>query len=282
MSSPSDNADYVAGFLKENDPDLYFSTLLLPGPERPHVQSIYAFGADVARIRQKVSQPPAGEIRLQYWVDLLNGNAHGQTRGNPLASGLTRAMERFDLPSGPFLRLLGARRFDLYDDPMPDLATFEGYAGETCSILFQMASIVLDGGRDAGTADAAGHLGVALCLVRHLRRLPFDSSRGQIFLPLSLFRENGCRETDLFSGRTTPQIVQTCASLRSLAQAHLEKAGKAIAPLPARVRPVFAPLALLKAQLSLLEKSSDRPFAPDADLANWQKIATLFLWAVRN
>ena len=80
-------------------------------------------------------------------------------------------------------RLIQAHRFDLYDDPMPDMATFEGYAGETSSILYQFATLIVNGGNDPGTAEASGHMGVAHLLTDQFFALPLTASRGQIVLP---------------------------------------------------------------------------------------------------
>ena len=92
-------------------------------------------------------------------------------------------------------RLIAARRFDLYDDPMPDIATFEGYAGETVSALYQLARDDPQWRQPVETGDAAGHLGVAHALIGHLRAFGYNASQGRIFLPWSvLCRERGERE----------------------------------------------------------------------------------------
>src|SRR5690606_36885904 len=142
----SDSFTLAAKTLRDSDRDRYLSTLVLPGDKRPAVTALLAFNADISAVRARVSNPAPGEIRLQWWNDTLTGNQHGEVRQNPLADALLDAIERFGLPNGTLLRLLGARRFDLYDDPMPDLETFEGYAGETASTLFQLAAMILNEG----------------------------------------------------------------------------------------------------------------------------------------
>ncbi len=273
---------YIAQYLKQNDPERYFATLVFTSPMRDAIQSLYAFSADVAQIRERVSEPMPGEIRLQYWTDLLSGNDHGQTNQNPLATGLLQTIDQYDLPTGPLRRLIAARRFDLYDDAMTTLSAFEGYAGETNSILYQLATLILNGGNDAGAADAAGHLGVAHALIGHLRSLPITAARGQIFLPWSIFEASNVSEADFLSGRATPEIIGACKEVRNLAGEHLSLANIALKELSAEIRPAFAPIAVLTSQLERLEQFSDIPFAPPPDLANWQKIAQLLWWSVRN
>src|SRR6478735_1400040 len=114
----SADTGYVANFLRDADRDRYYAALLLNEPERAAVQALYAFSADVASIRDRAREPTAGEIRLQWWADALKGVGHGNVRQNPLAAALLDAITRYGLPSGPLLRLVAARRFDLYQDPM--------------------------------------------------------------------------------------------------------------------------------------------------------------------
>src|SRR5690606_19314442 len=150
------------------------------------------------------------------------------------------------LPAGTFQRLLGARRFDLYDDPMPDLETFEGYAGETASTLFQLSAMILNGGRPVEPGDAAGHLGVAQAMIGHLRALGHVSSQGRIMLPWNILEANGVRETDLFQGQDSEGLQAALGQISELASDHLDKAKAAIAGLPANLRPAFAIMALLE------------------------------------
>lgn len=273
---------HIAAFLKQHDSERYFSTLVLPQPADLGIRALFAFAADVALIRERISEPTTGEIRLQYWVDLLTGTEHGHTEQNPLAQSLLSTIDQYDLPTGPLRRLLAARRFDLYDDPMTDMDAFEGYAGETNSILYQMASLIVNGGNDAGTADAAGHMGVAHALIGHMRILAITASRGQIYLPWSVLVANGVQETDFLAGKATSAIINACTQLRDIASEHLILAKAEIKTLSPRVRPVFAHISVLEGQLNRLSDFSKIPFTPPVDFANWQKIAKIVWWSARN
>src|SRR5690606_19206502 len=104
--------------------------------------------AETAAIRDRVSQPLPGEIRLQWWRDVISAGSAEAGAGHPVAEALLRAIERHKLPRQAFLNYLDARIFDLYDDPMPTRGDLEGYCGETAAAIIQLSSIVLD-------ADAA-------------------------------------------------------------------------------------------------------------------------------
>lgn len=278
----SQTYDLAAQTLRDLDKDRYLATLVLPSDRRPAITALYAFNADVAAIRSRVSGPQPGEIRLQWWNDALTGNWHGAVRQNPVADALLSAIEQYGLPVGTLQRLIGARRFDLYDDPMPDLESFEGYAGETASTLFQLAAMILNAGQPVEPGDAAGHLGVAQAMIGHLRAFGYVSAQGRIMLPWALLEANGVRESEIFAGQESEGLHAALSQIAELARSHLEKARKAIAALPAQLRPAFAALVLLESQLVAWETKSGGAFSVPPDEADWRKIARLTWWALRN
>lgn len=275
----SEAPDYVATFLREADRDRYFASLVLPADARPAIQALYAFAADVASIRDRAREPAAGEIRLQWWVDALEAEGHGNVRQNPIAAALLDAVARYRLPAGALVRLVRARRFDLYQDPMPDIRSFEGYAGETVAVLYQLAAMVLNGGAELDTGDAAGHLGVANALVGHLRAFGYNAAQGRIFLPMVVFEANGVTDGDILSGTDSEGIRAALAQLADLAREHLGKARTATAALPRALRPAFAPLAVLPAQLKRVEAAP--PFSAPPDQSDAAKLARLIWWSLR-
>jgi 15-cis-phytoene synthase len=267
-----ESAAAATASLRELDRDRYIGSLALPAPQAPAIRALFAFAAEVAAIREKVREPMPGEIRLQWWKDALEGKGHGDVLSNPVADALLAAIEEFRLPTLPLVRLLEARRFDLYHDPMPDLPTLEGYAGETVSVLHQLAATMLDAGEAANAADAAGHFGVAQMLVGQLRAFGFNAAQSRLFLPLTIFAANGISENEIWSGVTSPGIIAARDQLCDLAAEHVAQAEAAAKGLARTLRPAFAGLALLRPQLALVRTAAD-PFALPPDIADWRKIA---------
>lgn len=273
---------FAAQALRDTDRDRYLATLVLPVEARPHVTALYAFNADIAAIRERVSGPQPGEIRLQWWNDALTGNGHGAVRQNPLADALLTTIERYGLPAGTLQRLIGARRFDLYDDPMPDLETFEGYAGETASTLFQLSAMVLNDGKPVEQGDAAGHLGVAQAMIGHLRAFGYVSAQGRIMLPWSILEANGVREGEIFAGQDSEGLQAALSQISELAAVHLANARQAISTLPATLLPAFAAFSLLDAQLATWQRHGAGAYSAPPDDPDWRKIARLTWWSMRN
>jgi phytoene synthase len=272
----AESAAYATAELKQNDRDRYFATLVLLPKAREAITALYAFNAEIASVRDRAREPAAGEIRLQWWADALAGEGHGSVRANPLADALLSVIAEYALPVPPLSRMIEARRFDLYQDPMPDIATFEGYAGETVSALYQLAAIILNGGKPVETGDAAGHLGVAHALVGHLRAFGYNASQGRIFLPWNVFAVCGVTESEVLSGQGGERLVIALTRLAELAAEHLVKAKAAIAALPRELRPAFAPIALLGPELKRLDLEA--PFVRQSDVPDWRKIAALTGW----
>ncbi len=138
MADPvGQNGDICLATLRGTDRDRYLACLLSPPDKRGALAALYAFNAEIARIRDVVREPLPGEIRLQWWRDLLEGSARGDSTGNPVAAGLLEAIETYRLPRQTLVDMIEARIFDLYDDPLTDRNALEGYAGETASALIQ-------------------------------------------------------------------------------------------------------------------------------------------------
>jgi phytoene synthase len=274
------SAAYAQQYLRDNDRDRYLATLVLPEKAQAAVTALYAFSADLASVRERAREPAAGEIRLQWWADALTGEGHGAVRQNPLADALLDTIGEYRLPAPPLTRMIGARRFDLYQDAMPDVATFEGYAGETVSALYQMAAMILNGGRPVEPGDAAGHLGVAQALVGHLRAFGYNASRGRIFLPWEVFAACGVSEGEVLAGEASEALGVALGRFAEMADGHLMRAETAIAALPRELRAVFAPIAVVRMQRRRLRV--EMPFQRQGDLSDWRKIAALGWWRMRN
>jgi phytoene synthase len=253
------------------DPDRFFASLFAPADKRGHLFALYAFSLEVARVRDSVSDPALGEIRLQWWRDALQGEARGNVRGNPVAAALDDTIVRFRLPRQALVDLVDARAFDLYDDPMPTLDQLEGYAGETSSALVRLASLILNDGADPGAADAAGHAGVAYAVAGLLRAFPWHARRGQVFLPMQVFARHGVSRDAIVHGRGCPGLLAALAELRALARGHLRRAHGLRATVPPAVAPAFLPTALVEPYLRGMERRGYDPFRTVVELPQWRK-----------
>ena len=182
----ADHYAHCEALLREGDRDRWLASMFAPDLARRHLHALYAFSLEVSRVRELVSEPLPGEMRLQWWIDTLEGEARGDVRSHPVADALIDTIVVCRLPRKVLIDLIEARRFDVYDDPMPSLNDLEGYCGETCSVLFALAAQILAGGESVDCAEAAGHAGCAYAITGLLRALPWHLFRNQCYLPVDL------------------------------------------------------------------------------------------------
>ncbi len=71
------NDKYCAALVREADRDRYLATLFAPADRRGALFSLYAFDIEISRIRDVAHEPMPGEIRLQWWREVLEGEARG-------------------------------------------------------------------------------------------------------------------------------------------------------------------------------------------------------------
>lgn len=241
--------------LRELDPERYACCLYLPALMRNDIATLWTFDAEVNRIASLVSEPMPGEIRLQWWRDLIKTN-EGAGQG-PLAQSLLSMVARHELPREALHNYLDARIFDLYQDPMPDNGSFEGYFGETLSVFFQLSALCLKAERSTNLANACGHAGMAIGVMRLLERCGFQRAKGQCFVPLDMLEKHGLdRETWINDDLQDAHFMVLDELLRT-AQYHLTFARTVISSIPKRLRPVFMELALVEPKIVTVKHRPD-------------------------
>jgi 15-cis-phytoene synthase len=273
LASAYDTCEQI---VRRHDLDRYYATMFAPVAARPALFALYAFNQDIAQVRERVSDALPGEMRLQWWRDALNGVEHGAAAGHPVALALSNVIRRYRLPVAALLDLIEARVFDLYDDPMPDEATLEGYAGETSSSLIRLASLILSEGEDRGGAEAAGHAGVAYAAIGLVRAFPWHAQRGQVFVPMTYLARHGATREDVVTGRGGPGVVRALADVAMLAQRHLAETRRLAPGLDPTIAPAFLPVALVDPHLRRLNQRDYDPYRSRIDLPAWRKIWVLW------
>lgn len=261
----TDAAGYCAELVRTADRDRYVAALFAPAEHRGALYALYAFNSEIARVRDVAREPLPGEIRLQWWNDVLCGERGGEAQANPVAAALLASIARYRLPSHRLIDLVEARRFDLYDEPMTTFAELETYASKTSAALFGLASQILSGTQAELVAEPAGG---AYAIAGLLRALPLHAARRQLYLPVELLQRHAVKAADIYAGRSSAGLNALAAELRSLAQGYLAAARAGLPALPREALPAFLPLALVGSALARLERSD--AFAP-AELAPWRR-----------
>lgn len=277
--STQDTGAICLNMLRDLDRDRYLACLLSPEDKRPALAALYAFNAEIARIRDAVREPLPGEVRMQWWRDLLEGNAHGDSQANPVAAGLMDCVEKYRLPRPTLVNLLEARIFDLYDDPFENRNALEGYAGETASAIIQLASLILDPQAAAGSADAAGHAGVAQAMAGMMLLAPLHRRRGQVYIPVDILSATGLDRETFLAGEDKDRIAAAIDIFCAIALDHLGHARKT--KVDAACFPAFLPVAMTETVLKKAKKAGASLFEaeiqPSLVRRQWLMTKSVFL-----
>jgi phytoene synthase len=259
---------YCAELVRTADRDRFVSSLFAPAQHRGALHALYAFNIEVARVREVAREPLPGEIRLQWWSEVLRGERAEEASANPVASALLTVIERYRLASTKLTALIDARCFDLYDDPMARLADLEAYAQKTSSALFALAAQILAGVEAEATEAVATSAGIAYAIAGLIRAFPLHAARRQLFVPLELLERHGVDPRDIFAGKSSENLRAALAELQEVARRHLLAVHRQIATLPDAALPAFLPVALVRPSLDRMARRD--PFAPP-QLSPWRR-----------
>jgi phytoene synthase len=276
--------------VRAGDKDRFLATLFAPAEHRAAMFALYAFNLEIARIREAAREPLAGEIRLQWWSDVLVGERRGEPERRPRKSGspeLGRAISA-DLgqPQGPVAAallatiakyrlertrlqaLVDARRFDLYDEPMRTLADFEAYVDAASANLIALCAQILDQGREPDVGELAHHAGAAHAIAGLLNAFPIHARRGQLYVPLELLERHGAGRHSLAGEHASAELRAALGELRLMARRHLGRARELVQTAPAVLLPAFLPVALAPVTLARMGRDGYDPFVP-IEIAPW-------------
>ncbi len=142
LPDASDSAEpYCSALVRDNDEDFFLSSRYAAAPDRLRQIALFALQTELRRIPHIVSEPPLGEIRLQWFRDALDEIASGApVRAHPTtqtiaAAGLVDAASRADLE-----RLIDARARLLYEPRFSSVDDLKGFLAEAEAPLAMIAA----------------------------------------------------------------------------------------------------------------------------------------------
>jgi phytoene synthase len=266
-----DTYAHCEALVRAADKDRYLASLFAPPAARQHLHALYAFASEIARVRDAARQPLPGEIRLQWWRDVVAGEGRGEVSANPVAAALLDTIASCALPTERLIALIDAHAFDLYDEAMPSLAALDAYVEHTSGNLFALAAQILGcaHGMDAITA-AALPASIAYGVAQRLRIFPRDLARGQIFVPLDLLAQHGVTRQQIAARQNAGGLRGALAALRDHARAAFVRFRTAAPGIPEPCAPAFLVAALAPQLLARLDAAAADPFAT-VEVPQWRR-----------
>lgn len=288
MSDQQTDLAFCQDQLRKLDPVRHFMALASPEEQRPALIAFYCFLNEIERIPKQVSEPAMGEIRLQWWLDVIDreyadlGQGCGQGNIGPVASCLKQVQRDYGLSKDQLSQIIEARKFDLYHDPMPDWDTFETYAGETKALPYLLAAQILNDGTPPDLADLCGNSAMAVCLTDQLSSFFANTKQQRLYLPLQEFRNTTISEAQLWAVDPRDEIALVLHRLADKAHDHLQLAQTDFEDLKQKgqtqLSSAFLDLALVSRRLKQCRKN---PFGPRS-IPLWRQYWTIWRYGQKS
>jgi len=245
----------VAALVRRHDHDRFQTALFAPAARREALFALYAFNYEVARVRETVSEPVLGQIRLQWWREsIAAAYEDGPLRRHIVVEPLTAAIRAQGLTRAHFDRLIDAREGDLEEASFGSLGALEQYAEASSARLVYLALETL-GVRDAAAEQAGFHIGIAYALAGLLRAMPHRARIGRSLVPAEI----------------------AAAASRHLASARALRAAIARSALPA-----LLPAVVAERSLTRLKRAGYDPFRPALAAPDQMQSWRLVIASLRN
>ena len=271
-----------AAIVRRHDRDRYQTALFAPADRREALFALYAFNHEIARVREIVTQPMLGQIRLQWWREVIDAAYAGTPpRRHQVAEPLVAAIAERGLSRAYFDRIIDTRERDLADTPPPDVGALQDYAEGTSSSLVCLALEALNAADSAALA-AAREIGIGYALAGLLRAMPFHAAAGRSYIPGDIAARVALDREDYGRRRDTPALRAASVELAETAAAHLTAARRRSSRIPRRANAALLPAVIADRFLLRLKRTGYNPFAPELaaphTLQSWRLLAA----ALRN
>jgi phytoene synthase len=252
----------VAALVRRHDRDRFQTVLFAPAACHEALFALYAFNYEIARVRESVSEPPLGRIRLEWWRESIGAAFEGgAVRHHPVVESLATTIRERRLTRGHFDRLIETRESDLDDEPWPSLAALEDYAEGASATLVYLALEIL-AANDPPSQEAGHHVGIAYALAGLLRAMPFRAHAGRPVVPTEIAGRDGIGQRDYRAARGSPGLREATAELVAAASRHLDRARALRRRLPRAALPALLPARIAQGWLERLKRAEYDVFDP--------------------
>jgi phytoene synthase len=155
--APAGAFEHCRRLVAEFDKERYWASLYAPADRRDALYALYAFDHEIARVPAVAREPIAGEIRMQWWREVIERKRDGEAAANPVAAALLDVVAQYDLPAGKLIGLIDAHGGRFYDDETGEL---EAFADAVHGAIIVLAAQVL-GAQGEAIDHIAHHAGAA-------------------------------------------------------------------------------------------------------------------------
>lgn len=236
-----------AEMVRAGDPDRHLSAMTAPDAARDNLLTLYAFNLEIARVPWITNEEMIAEMRLQWWLDTIDGIYAGKGSPHEVGALLANVIEVANLPRSLFDEMINARRFDIYREGHSGMDAFNVYINATSGNLMRLGAMVLG----ADDADCIADFGYGAGVANLWRALPQLYAKGRHPVPINCALDRNA----VAGGEVPDSLASALLEITTTAREKLMSARKSRGEVPKAAAPAMltgwqadVPLAMVQTQ----------------------------------
>ena len=125
---------------KKEEPERYFISLFAPKTVQASLWSIFAFNSELSKIKNSVTEPMIGRIRLQWWRESLEKLEENNSRGHYILEALQTLLAQKVIQLSDLMSLLDAREIEFEETPNRSIKDILKYTESTDGLLTELSA----------------------------------------------------------------------------------------------------------------------------------------------
>lgn len=256
---------HILNLVRDGDRARYVSALLAPSEIRDRLLTLYAYDLEISAIPDRVVEPLAGEIRLQWWRDVFDRSDQGSISGNPVADGVVKLLRETDVSKSALMDVLDTQSHLFHENPVPDRNALERFFDARYGAIMLTAckllspEVTVDDCLIPSAARAAGYT----ALVTDFGK---QASKQRLLVPSRFLDKHNVDLVAVYRGESSGSVVSMLDEFREIARQSLSEVGALIRKTDTCFVPAFAHLTTLSRVLDVSESAKQKPFTPLRDM----------------
>lgn len=249
------NTSFCVLEVKKYDYYRYLCCLLAPEEQRDKLFTIYAFNNEIAKIKDMVTEPMAGHIRLQWWREAIDEiyKKKPVSHKHEVVDALYELVHGSKIPKSMFHNLINAREADIEFHAPANMEDIKQYTINTSSNLFYLilAALEID---DKQAKEAAYYSGIAYAMTGIMRSMRHNSYHRRVMLPKDMMEEQQITTKEIIEGKNLEKTRTIVRALCEHAKVSLNHVAALSGEIPKEAKIALLPLSTVDIFLNRIKR----------------------------
>ena len=132
--------EFCRTLVKKDEPERYFISLFGPKDAQGSLWSIFAFNSELSRIKNSVTEPMIGRIRLQWWRESLEKLQENNGGGHYILQALQTLLLQNVIQLSDLMSLVDAREIEFEETSNRNIEEILKYTESTHGLLTELSA----------------------------------------------------------------------------------------------------------------------------------------------